>query len=524
MVKKLLFVCLPLLLCFGCQKERAPRNEIRLNLREDLLSLDPRCVRTIKDLTLVKQLYEGLMRIDHEGTPQCALAEKVEISDDLSTYTFSLREATWSNGDRVTAQDFVSSWRQVVDSSFPTDYANMLYPIKNGCNVRDGKCDLTSLGVSAPSPHTLVVQLERPTPYFLELTAFPTYFPVHPKSQGNDFVFNGPFQVASWDLENQLILEKNPTYWDASNVSTERLAFTVIADNNTEGQLFDKGELDWLGQPLSHNISTERIEILNEEGKLSSYPVAGTFWFKFNTAKEPFTNSKMRKAFAYAVNRQEIISHILHGNQAVATGPTPPSMGLHKTPYFADGDTEGAAALFEEALAEMGYTRENLPKIVLNYPPSERNSKIVQQVQQQWQKVFDINISLEAVENQVYRQNAREGLFQFGTGEWIGDFHDPITFLEIFQYRNDDKTGNGMNDSRWHNAQFVSLLERSAVEGNSVKRVELLAEAEKILVDEMPIIPVYHYAFDYAKKKDISGVILSPLGLADFKYVKKQPS
>lgn len=512
---------LPLLLCFGCHKKSEPKNALRLNLREDLLSLDPRLVRTIKDLTLVKQLYEGLMRLNAEGTPECALAEKVELSDDLTTYTFTLRDAFWSNGDRVTAEDFLSSWRKVLDSSFPSDYANMLYPIINARLAREGKCDIASIGVAAPASHTLVVQLERPTPYFLELTAFPTYFPVHSKSEGTHFLFNGPFQVEKWELENQLILKKNPSYWDAQNVAIEELSLTVIADNNTESQLFDKGELDWLGQPLSHNISTERIKILNEKRQLFSYPIAGTYWFKFNTAKEPFTNCKMRKAFSYALNRQEIITHILQGNQNVATGPTPPSMGLHNTPYFTDGDVERAKILFEEALNEMGYTRDNLPKIVLNYPPTERNSKIVQLAQQQWRRAFDIPIFLEAVENQLYRQRVREGLFQFGTGEWVGDFNDPITFLELFQYRKEEKTGSGLNDTGWQNEQFISLLESSAVERDAHKRVELLAEAEKILVDEMPIIPLYHYAFDYAKRDNISGVILSPLGLADFKYVRK---
>lgn len=519
MVKRLLLLALPLFLLIGCQKKSETKNVVRLNLREDLVSLDPRLVTTAKDLSIQKHLYEGLTRLDQDAIPQPALAEKVEISEDLMTYTFHLRKALWSNGNPVTAQELVSSWRQVVDPSFACVYAYMLYPIKNARLIYEGKSSPESLGVAATSEDTFVVELETPTPYFLELTAFPTYFPVHAKSHGNSYIFNGPFQLTNWEPQNRLLLEKNPSYWDAKSVSIDRLDISVIQDNNTESQLFDTGVLDWLGQPLSNSIVTERIGKLREEGKLFSYPVAGTYWFQFNTEKKPFDNRKMRRAFGLAVNRQEIITHVLFGNQTAATGPTPPSMGLHENPYFPDGDVEAARTLFEEALVEMDCSRDSLPEISFSYHPGDRHSLIAQLMQQQWQQIFSIPISLQAEEYHFYRRNAKEGLFVIGKGEWIGDFNDPISFLEVFESRE-----NETHDSRWENAEYNSLLQRSRSELDSDKRRTLLAEAEKILVDEMPIIPVYHYAFDYAKKSDISGVILSPLGLADFKYVKKQPS
>lgn len=481
---------------------------LRLNLADDPASFDPRIARSLKDLTLVKQLYEGLMRLDSDGNPQPAIAEKVDLSDDLLTYTFHLRNAEWTNGKPVTAYDFEYAWKTVLDPTFATDYAHMLYPIKNAKARREGKCDAEDLGIRVEDEKTLIIQLEAPTPYFLELTAFPTYFPIL------DEAYNGPFKLQKWSPQSELQLVKNPSYWDQKNVRLNALVFSIITDNNTERHLFEKNKLDWLGQPISHNISTESVNKIKER---KSYNVAGTFWFKFNTEKTPFNLPEVRRAFAYAINRKEIIEHILQGNQIPATGPLPPSMQLQTEPYFIDGDIKLAQQLFEEALTQGGWTRKTFPKIILNYPPSERNTKIVQLVQQQWREALGIEVKLVAVENQLYRRNVLQGLYQVGTGDWIADFNDPLAFLELFKFRNQD--GNGMNDTGWYHALFSRLLDQSLVECDPVQRKKLLQQAEKILVDEMPIAPIYHYAFDYVRKDYVKNVILSPLGTADFKLV-----
>ncbi|MCC5832598.1 MAG: peptide ABC transporter substrate-binding protein [Chlamydiales bacterium] len=520
----ILFVLLSLTSC-GHKQGRTNRQILRLNLADDPVSLDPRVVRSLKDLTLVKQLFEGLMRIDGNGVAQLAMAKEVDVSDDLLTYIFHLREAYWTNGEPVTAYDFAYSWKSLLNPDFRTDYSYMLYPIKNAKAAREGIGATEAIGVEALDPQTLVVKLEAPTPYFLELTAFPTYFPVNHKLDkeldkwaqppANQFVSNGPFKVKQWTPQSEIELVKNPLYWDAPSVRLNGLNFTMISDNNTESHLFEKNELDWLGQPTSHNITTELISSMKEKKQLESFTVAGTFWFKFNTEKSPFDQPKLRRAFSFAIDREEIIEHILQGGQAPATGPLPPSMQVRNKPYFKDGDKELAKRLFEEALVENGWTRDTFPRVVLNYPPTERNTKIVQLVQQQWNKVFNIEIRLEGVENQLYRQNVRQGLYQVGTGDWIADFNDPLAFLELFKYRNQD--GNGMNDTGWYHETFFRLLDSSLTERDPIKRQSLLAEAEKILIDEMPIAPVYHYAFDYVKKNHVKDVVLSPLGTADFK-------
>jgi len=501
------------------KKDSNTHRPLRVNIFDDPVSLDPRVVRLIKDLTVVKQLFDGLTRIDANGSPQPAIAKSVDVSEDLLTYTFHLREAYWTNGDPVTAHDFEYAWTRVLDPEFASDYSYMLYPIKNAKLAREGKCSTDAVGVAALDDRTLVVQLEAPTPYFLELVAFPTFFPVNQKIDSQvsgwahppceHFVCNGPFKVKEWKPQTELALVKNPNYWDNSQVRLKALTFSILDDNNTESQLFEKNELDWLGQPTSRNLPTELIANVEEA---HSYDVAGTYWLKFNTDREPFDQPKLRRAFSYAIKRDQIIEHILQGNQALATGPLPPSMQLQTEPYFQDGNMKLAKKLFEEVLAANGWTRETFPKVVLNFNPSERNTKIVQLIQQQWNKTFGIQVELGSVELHLYRRNIAEGKFQVGTGEWIADFNDPLAFLELF------KNGNDIDATGWYNETFVQLLDQSLVENDREKRKEILLQAEKILVDEMPIAPVYHYAFDYVKKGYVKDVVLSPLGTADFKF------
>lgn len=487
-----------------------------LNMTEDPLSLDPRMVRTIKDLTIQKLLFEGLMRMDREGRPLPALAETVEISDDKLYYTFHLRDAKWTNGDPVLASDFIYAWHSLLDPKFPTDCAHMLFPIKNAKQIKEGKYTQDSLGAFAKDDQTLIVELENPTPYFLELLSLPITFPIHPKIASKDqFVSNGPFRLEKWTPETTFELKKNETYWEKEKVFLEGVVLSVVADNTTESLLYEKGELDWLGQPLSTNISTELLAQLRENNKLHSYPVAGTFWLKYNTLKAPFDNVKLRQALSYAISREKLITHILRGAQQVAREVLPPSIALNDA-LFEDHNVDLSQKLLKEYLAEKNLTAETMPEITLSYNPSERNVKIVQFVADEWRKALGLTIKLEAVELQYYRQKVRVGQFEVGTGEWIADFNDPIAILELFKYKD-----NGINDTGWHNDEYSLLLEKSKTTLCKKGRNTLLAAAEKILVDSMPVAPLYHYSFDYVKREGVEDVVLSPLGSADFKSARK---
>jgi oligopeptide transport system substrate-binding protein len=534
-MKKLSFLFLTALsvVVAGCTcKDSTPdtteksSHRLNLNIAEDPQTLDPRVVRNLRDLSLAMQLFEGLTRVDSSGHPIPAAAEKIETSADGLTYTFVLRPSKWTNEDAVTAFDFEYSWKKVLDPNFPTDYAHMLYPIQNAQEAKLGKCPLSEVGVRAQDERTLQVTLKNPTPYFLELTAFPTLFAVNkrvdemdakwalPRTSASTFVSNGPFTLADWKPSEIVVLKKSPTYWENGSVNLDEIVFSVIPDNMTESYLYEKGELDWLGQPLSSNISTELLHKLKAAGKLNSYSVAGTYWLKYNTKKAPFNDVRMRKAFAYAISRKQIKEHILQGNQQIASGVLPPSMTLKTEDLFIDDNTQLAKELFASYLADHPDT-----KITLSFGTSERNNKIMQFVADSWHNTFGIEIALEGIEGKVYRQKVKMGEFQVGSGEWIADFNDPISFLELFKYRNE--SGNGMNETGWSSNEFASIIDSALIEVDPLKRNALLLTAEKMLIDDMVVAPLYHYSFDYVKNEKVSDVVLSPLGPVDFKRAKK---
>lgn len=496
-----------------------------LNLNEEPLTLDPRATRTTKDLTLAKQLFEGLYRLDKKGIPQKALAKDVTISDDQMTYTFTLKDAFWSDGKKITAHDFIYAWKKVLDKSFATDYALTLYPIKNAKQARLGVNSFDEVKVKALDDNTLEVQLENPTPYFLELLCFPTTFPIQNHLDEKDpswmlkvdsFVCNGPFKLEKKESHKELIFAKNPLYWDEKAVSLQKINFSIVEDSATEGYLFEKGKLDWLGQPLSQQIFRELLTKLKEDRKVNSYPVSGTFWLKFNNEKEPVNHVEVRRALSMAISREPIIAHVLKGNQIVATSILPPTISPERHSFFVE-DKEAAKKLFQEHFKET-----NCPKITLSYFNNDRNSKIAQVIQDSWQQTFGITVVLDGSENQLVRQKMKSGDYMIALSDWIADYQDPLTFLEIFKDEFTDKKGNGLNDSRWYHARYASLCEKAKSEKDANTRKALLEEAEAILMSEMPVCPLYHYAFDYAKKENIDNVILSHLGIADYKYATKQ--
>jgi oligopeptide transport system substrate-binding protein len=457
----------------------------------------------------MKQLYEGLMRFDEHQQLAPALASNVSISDDGCTYTFSLREAYWSNNESISSYDFVRSIQELLSPQFPSDYASLLFPIKNAKQAKMGLCSMNEVGILAPNASTLIVSLEQRTPYFLELTAFPTYFPVH----STEKVYSGPFMLEQAQADYALTLVKNQIYWDKESVSLDTIHFSIISDETTEAYLFKRGELDWLGQPLSNAITNELLSQLKKE--VFSYSIAGTCWLTFNTDLFPLNHVKVRQALALALNRQDIISHILQGGQQIATSPVPSLMHLHNEAYFLDGDLDKAKTLLAEACEELSI--ESLPTLTLTFPSSQRNRHLAQVIQQQLQQGLGITIHLELIETKLHRQKVKAGEFEIAYGQWIADYNDPIAFLELFTL----PRSQGLNAANWLSEEYVTLIDRATIESDFKKRSLLLEGAESLLMSEMPIAPLYHYAFDYLKKDCIHGVILSPLGLADFKYAKK---
>lgn len=510
-----------LLLAVGCQSDNSKKAknewtpEIRITTGDDPSSLDPRQVRDLNPVTALHLLFEGLTRSTSQGV-EPAVAASWEISDDQLTYIFRLRDAYWSNGDAVTAQDFEDTWKSGLDPHFPSPNAYQFYMIKGAKEAKEGKLSLDDVGIYAEDGKTLVVELETPTPYFLELASTHFFFPVHSSTRENNgdaskgIISNGAFTLHHWKHHNELGVERNPYYWDLDHVKLNTIAFLVV-DENTGLQMFNRGEADWVGSPLS-TIPTDAIQSLKKEGRLSVSSGAGTHWFRVNTSKKPFDDSDIRRAFALALNRQEIVDHITQGNQAPALGIVPPSFQKENKSYFADNDIVQAKELFEKGLNKKGLSQEAFPVVTISFVSNERNNKVVQAVQEQWQRVFGITVQLDSCEPQIFFDKLKRKNYEIAIGSWYADFRDPINFLEVFKYSN-----NATNNTEWENPIYVALLDLSQKEGDETKRNQFLQKAEGLLMEEMPVIPLFHGSYNYVKNEKIKDVYFSDMGYLDFK-------
>lgn len=509
-----------LLSCSGQEtKESSKKKILRVSTIRDPMTLDPRLNRDLPSVSVMHLLFEGLMRSDSQGKLQPALAESYFISPDLKTYTFKIRECFWSNGNPITAEDFEQTWKSILDPKFPAPNAYQLYVIKGAKEAKEGKIPIDEVHVKAIDPQTLVVELNSPIPYFLEMTASHFYFPVSKNLRDPDYIeiteviSSGPFLLDSWKRHDELTAVKNPLYWDAANVALDGVAFVVL-DDNTSLQLFKTHHLDWAGSPLS-TIPQDAVTALKQQNQLKIAPGAGTHWYRFNTEKFPFYNKKMRQAFALALNRQDIVDHVTQGNQIPAIGIVPPSFGLERRAYYQDNSLLLAKKLFHEALEEMQFSQNNFPAVTLSYNASEREHKIAQTVQQQWSQAFGIDVELEKNENQVYYDKLAKGEFQISSGSWFADFKDPINFLEIFKIKE-----NPTNHTRWEDQNYSHLLEESSLESDEIKRFELLAKAEAILMDAMPIAPLFYSSYNFVKNHTVHHVYFSELGFLDFSHAQ----
>ncbi|WP_312095499.1 peptide ABC transporter substrate-binding protein [Niallia sp.] len=498
---------------------------LRLNIVSEPPTLHPALATDSTSGGVLIQTFEGLTRIDKDGVPQPAMAEDIQVSEDQLTYTFKIREdASWTNDDPVTAADFEYAWKWAIDPKNQSQYAYQLYSIQGAEAANNGEGSLDDVAIKAVDEKTLEVTLVNPTPYFLQLLAFYTYFPVNKnvaeanpdwyKDAGDDYVTNGPFKMTEWNHSESILLEKNEDYWDADTVKLETVEMSMVEDPTTELSMFDNDELDWAGLPFG-SLPTDSIKALKDNGDLNIKAIAGTYWYKFNTEEKPFNNENIRKALTYAIDRQAIVDQITQGGQIPAMAVVPPTMfEENEKGYFKDNDIEAAKEALEKGLKEEGYASvEDLPTITLSYNTSEAHAKIAQAVQDMWKKNLGINVELDNEEWQVYLEKIDAGDYQIGRMSWSGDYNDAFNFLEL--YRDAD---GGNNDTGWENAEYKKLLNASQKETDEAKRKQLLQDAETILMNELPIAPVYFYTNTWVQKENLKDVVISGLGEAQLKW------
>jgi len=503
-------------------EELADEQELSVNIKTEPPSLHPGTSTDTTSSAVLDQVFEGLTRVNQEGEVEEGMAESWDISEDELTYTFNLREdATWTNGDPVTASDFEYAWKWVLDpENADTDYAYQLYPIKNAEDAKENDGSLDDVGITVEDDHTLVVELEQPTEYFLELTAFYTYYPINEDvtsdnkewalDASDDYVSNGPFQLVSWDHKDNIVIEKNEDYWDADTVKLETITLHMVEEESTALQMFESGDLDWVGDPTD-SVPLAAIPSMKDAGELNISDRAGVYYYSFNTEEEPFDNEDIRKAFALSLDRTSIVESITQGEQKPAMGLVPPSIfEENEEGYFADNDADTAKEHLEKGLEELGL--DELPIVKLSYNTDEGHAAIAQAAQDIWKKELGVEVELNNEEWNVFLDSLGEGDYQMGRMGWIADFNDSINFLEIFE------TVGGNNYTNWEDDEFKELIKESRAELDPDKRREILRDAEAIYMDQMPIAPVYFYTNVYAHQDNVKNITVSPIGNIQYKW------
>ncbi|ANF36030.1 peptide ABC transporter substrate-binding protein [Bacillus velezensis] len=502
------------------------QTSLNINIKTEPFSLHPGLANDSVSGGVIRQTFEGLTRVNSKGEPEEGMASKIETSKDGKTYTFTIRDgAKWSNGDPVTAQDFEYAWKWALDPNNESQYAYQLYYIKGAEAANTGKGKIDDVGVKAVNDKTLKVELNNPTPYFTQLTSFYTYMPVNKKiaekhknwntNAGENYVSNGPFKMTAWKHSGSITLEKNDQYWDKDAVKLKKINMVMINNNNTELKKFQAGELDWAGMPLGQ-LPTESLPTLKKDGSLHVEPIAGVYWYKFNTEEKPLNNVNIRKALAYAIDRSSIVKNVTQGEQIPAMAAVPPSMKGFKDNtkgYFKDNDVKSAKEFLNKGLKELGVKNaSDLPAIKLSFNTDDAHAKIAQAVQEMWKKNLGVKVELDNSEWNVYIDKLHSQNYQIARMGWLGDFNDPINFLELFR----DKEG-GNNDTGWEDPEFKKLLNQSQLETDPDKRIEELKKAEKIFIDAMPVAPVYFYTDPWVQDKNLKNVILTGTGEVYFR-------
>lgn len=520
------FLLLFLLLSSCSNHNQSNNKNFNLYLQADPFSLDPRIGGDRRSQILIRELFEGLYRLDENGRFAPALAKSVDISEDGLTYRFTLHPSLWSNGLPVTAEDFEHAWKSLLDPQFSTPYTYAFFLIKNARNARFGLCGMDEVGIRATSTDTLEVILEHPAPYFIELTSNPLYSPIcSALAKSNPqwakegiaaYVSNGPFILKERILKSHVTLEKNPTYWKASSETPEKINFFIIEDLQTAYNLFERKELDWLGDPCG-NIAVETLKSLETDTLLHKQQVGGVYWYTVNVATPHLRSAKIRQAIAHAINRDAVCTHLLQGGEVPAYSFLPKHLTQISTPTFTDNAPHIAQKLFAEALDEMGYTKATFPKLIISHWSDARDKATAQTIQQQLRDVLQIEVELDCSDWSSYLKKISGGDYQLAGFAWYSWYSDPMYNLEHIKLKN-----SGLNGSQWEDPEYISLLDQADQTLDVSMRNEALARAEKRALEQLPLIPIYYQTYKYAKQPGIEGESLSKLGLLEFKYLHRK--
>ena len=474
------------------QQEKQKLQVLKFNIQA-FLSLDPRVGGDQDSSIIIKMLFNGLMRIDAHNKPVCSVAESYEISDDQTVYTFHLRESKWSNGTPVVARDFEYSWKKILSPEFSTAFAYVFYSIKNAKEAKEGKVPMESVGIQVVDDKTLVVNLKHPAPYFLELTALTLYSPVnhaidtmHPNwsSQcGDHFVCNGPFKLRPSRPFYFYELERNTHYWDQSEIYLDEVHIAKTSAR-ISFEMYKNDEIDLIGNPL-FPLQEEMIDELKDP--ITHYSNSKILWFRLNVRQFPFNSVKIRRAFAHGLNRERMGAQSFEYTDP-AYSPLPTMQSLHvDSEYIIREDKQMALQLFEEACNELGITVKDIPIITIICFDSAKQIRASEALKSGWEGLFGVKCQIEVYTWYEVFKKLTTGDYQVGSIHWVSWFNDPIYTLNCFKYKSEQ-----VNFSGWENSDYQKLLDLADHELSLSKRREYLVEAEALLLQEVPVLPICH--------------------------------
>ena len=519
----LLISLVTLVICFlgsaGCQRhseyfgkvDPPDGNVFRFNNGAEPEYIDPALMVGQPDARISEMLFEGLTVDDPQTSqPLPGAAERWEVSSDLTQYTFYLRKnAVWSDGQPVTAHDFVYSWTRVLDPKTASRYASLLYYIVNGEPFNQGRLkDASQLGLRALDDYTFQVKLGQPVPFFLSLTAHFTYSPVPAHVVGrygehwtdpSHIVGNGPFLLVEHRTNAKFEFARNPRYWNAASVGLQRVIAYSVDDDHTSANMYESGLVDW----LPGNFPAEYVPYMRGRFRdLHSAPFLGIYYYSFNITHPPLNNRLVRRALSMAVDRRAITDELLRGGQIPTAHFVPVGFPGYQSPPGPEYNPEEAARL----LAQAGYPHgRGFPELNILFNSNESHKKIAEAIQQMWARNLNIPVSIRNEEWASYLKSLASLDYEVARQGWIGDYPDPTSFTDLME------GNNGNNHTGWKNPDYDQLLALTRQVGDPLRRMGLLQKAESILLEDLPVLPIYSYASNALIKPYVRGIYPNPI-------------
>ncbi|MBI2433041.1 MAG: peptide ABC transporter substrate-binding protein [Candidatus Hydrogenedentes bacterium] len=512
----------------GCGNEEGGEpsaSVLRVNIGAEVQDLDPHVTTGVPEHRVLSALFEGLTDIDMASMePVPGAAESWTISEDGLVYAFKIREnAKWSNGEPLTAGDFVYSWQRMLTPALGAEYATFLYLLKNGEEYNKGQLtDSSQVGVKALDDHTLEVTLAHPASFFLSVHNHQAWYPVHratiekfgsAEERGNrwtragNHVGNGPFLLEEWRPNEFIRVRKNPNYWDTQQVHLEGIEFYPIQDLQTEERSFRSGKLQWTQEVPLHQVKVYQVE---HPELITVHPYLGTYYYRLNVTRPGLNDVRVRRALSLALDREELTRNVLQAGEAPAFHFVPPEIKGYTSTSTVEYDPEKARQL----LAEAGYPQgQGFPALEILYNTMESHKTIAETVQRMWKEQLGINVQLLNQDWKVYLDNLNSLNYDVARSGWISDFVDPLNFLETML------SNSGNNRTGWKSEAFDQLIAQSNATASPAERMRFLQQAEALLLEEMPLIPMYFYTRKYLIAPEVKGYVPNPLGYIRWKDI-----